>query len=295
MNFRPLAVPSSLRIGTSCAPFTPSVEVALILPAAMPVTFLPPTLIPPVVTEGPPVITRPLPVKLEDPVDTPFVLTTVLPAVTLPSAPRSSLLFRCTNMPCSLAVVVILLLPPVTLRVWSARRTLPVPVVPLVCSVVLYSCRPFTASVETAVTSPSATFVIFLPAVLMPPVVTEGPLVITRPVLFTLVAPVVTLPSLPRLMSLANFTVSTPFLPLWAASTPMLPSVRLLVAAPPFTVTWLSRATVALPSSPLKVRPLVGLLIAICSLLSTTFVAIPLAPTTWIASSTWAVALLLPS
>ena len=155
-----------------------------------------------------------------------------------------------------------------------------------------FSWLTLTASVSAV---PVATLVICLPPTSMPVVVTDGPPVMVRPVLLTVVFPTVTLPSAPRLIFFASLTVSTPFLPLCSETTPILLSLSWpAVVIPPFTVTLLSSGTVAVPVSPSNVSPLAGLDRLICSLLLTTDVVIPSAPTTWTAPSIFAVALLFP-
>ena len=72
------------------------------------------------------------------------------------------------------------------------------------------------------------------------------------PSLLTTVAPVVTEPVEPKLMSLLSLTVNRPLSPVWLDTTPILKSVRSAsFAALPFTLTWLFNLTLeTLPKSP---------------------------------------------
>ena len=139
----------------SCCKLTASV---LSVPAATPVIFLPPALMPPVVTEGPPLMVRPLLFSVVG-----FV---PVPKATLPSVPKFNELDRFTLISCPSAAVVMLLLPPITLNVWFASLTLPDPEVPFMvkaesptASARALNCATFTASVGAV---PAATPVICL-------------------------------------------------------------------------------------------------------------------------------------
>ena len=81
-----------------------------------------------------------------------------------------------------------------------------------------------------------------------------APSLTLTPLLLVTVLPVVTLPSAPRSMSLASWTLrpSVPF-----AITPMLPAVRLLESvSPPVMVSVSPRLrSINVPSSPWKLRP----------------------------------------
>lgn len=87
----------------------------------------------------------------------------------------------------------------------------------------------------------------------MPVVVILGPFSIVKPLVFTLVLPVVTEPSSPKLTSLASLTinVSSPFI-----TTPILLSVNVIVSAPPLIFKVSSNLRVSfVPASSAKLSP----------------------------------------
>ena len=92
---------------------------------------------------------------------------------------------------------------------------------------------------------------LFKPFLVKATVLLEPPVILT-PFLFTVVGPVLTLPSVPRSISLASFTASE--LSVVLATTPILFSVKLAAVAPPLTFkVWLKvRLTVTVVLSPLK-------------------------------------------
>ena len=83
----------------------------------------------------------------------------------------------------------------------------------LMCFSVSFNCFTFTASVSAV---PFSTLVIFLLPASIPPVVTEGPPVMLRPPLFTVVPPTVKEPALVRVTLSFKLNLTTPSLPISA-------------------------------------------------------------------------------
>ena len=267
----------------SCPPFTASFEPDAILPSATPVITLLPAFIPAVVTLGPPVIVKPV------------VSSLLLPAVMLSNfasfAKRiSSPVAVVTVFTFSLLVAVSApVKPPLMSRVCPKFRCTLVPLFPakskpaLVRFVLTVSnCPLFTAS-DAAVAF--ATLVILSPPTSKPfavlvKVVVFAPVPITAcgvviPVLLITVAPVVTLPAVPKLIASASL-ISSWLLPF--ATTPILLLVSVPVA-PPLTFRSSPNLRVAfVPLSPTKPSDFVTSVFKLLRAVATLFAAVYVVP-----------------
>ena len=108
----------------------------------------------------------------------------------------------------------------------------------LMCFSLSFNCFTFTASVSAV---PFSTLVIFLLPASIPPVVTDGPPLIVRPSLLTLVSPTVKEPALVRATLSFKLNLTTPSLPISAVV-----FVPLVKSKPLSNVTVLSPVPLAL-------------------------------------------------
>jgi len=185
----------------------------------------------------------------------------LLPILILPLASKSRLLLSTTStLPLSICVVR-LLLEPIISTVWprffwtSLLSAALIPKPKVVTSPMAVFISPIFAAFSSLFTSvrrpPLNTPLICWSPASIPLVVKLGPPAMVRPSLLTSVSPVFTLPSAPRLTFSASFTTRPP---VSSASTPILAVVRSLVAPPVILRVWPS-LRVAIPVSPVKVRP----------------------------------------